>query len=208
VLSNPVQWTFTTGGRGFWLGASMVSGVTDGFDLNAELGEGVRDAPGAWRFIRLFAARYATPVIGGDGFGEPELSAAEGRLGFALPGSLREAYALIGKRNDLTRSQDRLLTPDQVRIDDTGQVLVFRCECQHVAEWGIPLSAVAEADPPVVFRLTSPIPARPQWRPFLDRRFPLAQVALGLLSSSGACVLSRPCAGRGRVAGRFPRRGG
>jgi hypothetical protein len=127
------------------------------------------DAPGAWRFVRLFAARYATPIVDGDGFGEEELLAAEARLGFALPASLREAYALIGKRNDLTRSQDRLLTPDQVCVDDTGQVLVFRWECQHVAEWGIPLSAVAEPDPPVVFRLDSARPAERSWQPFLDR---------------------------------------
>jgi hypothetical protein len=58
------------------------------------------------------------------------------------------------------------------------------------------------ADCPVPLEL---VLSRWSW---FDLRFPLAQVALGLLSSSGACVLSRPCAGRGRVAGRFPRRGG
>ena len=140
------------------------------FDLHAELAAGLRDAPGAWRFIKRFAARYATPVGDDDGVGELRLAAAEARLGFAIPGALRDAYALIGERDDLTRQQDQLLTPEEIRVDDTGQVLIFRIECQHVAEWGIPLRdppgeagmrdgrvrdlpAVAEPDPPVVFRL-------------------------------------------------------
>lgn len=143
--------------------------MTDAFDLHAELATGVRDAAGAWRFVRMFAARYAAPIVDGDGFSEEDLLAAEARLGFALPGSLREAYALIGKRNDLTRSQDRLLTPHQVRLDDAGEVLVFRWECQRVAEWGIPLSTADEPDPPVVFRLDSARPAERSWQPFLDR---------------------------------------
>ncbi|MBG0568609.1 hypothetical protein [Actinoplanes aureus] len=143
--------------------------MTAAFDLHAELASGLRDAPSAWHFVRLFAARYAAPIVEGDGSGEDELLAAEARLGFALPRSLREAYALIGRRDDLTRCQDRLLTPDQIHIDDAGQVLVFRWECQHVTEWGIPLSAVSEPDPPVVFRLNLSRPAGPIWRPFLDR---------------------------------------
>lgn len=143
--------------------------MTGAFDLYAELASGVRDAPRAWNFVRLFAARYAAPIVAGDGCGEEELLAAEARLGFALPAALREAYALVGRRNDLTRGQDRLLTPDQVHVDDTGQVLVFRWECQHVAEWGVPLSAVADPDPPVAFRLDAAEPAERAWRPYLDR---------------------------------------
>ncbi|MBF9132667.1 SMI1/KNR4 family protein [Plantactinospora sp. S1510] len=143
--------------------------MDDGFDLHAELAAGVRDAAGAWRFVRLFAASYASPVLAGDGCDDEELRAAEARLGFPLPASLREAYALIGRRFDLTGAQDRLLAPDEVTVDDTGQVLVFRVENQHVAQWGIPLSAVTEPDPPVVFRLESVTRAERAWQPFLDR---------------------------------------
>jgi hypothetical protein len=139
----------------------MVLLVTDAFDLYSELAGGVRDAPGAWHFIRSFAARYATAIAHSDGCDEEELLAAEARLGFGLPRSLRDAYALIGNRRDLTRSQDRLLTPGQLCIDHQGRVLIFRVECQHVAEWGIPLSSRAEPDPPVVFRIPS---ARPTER--------------------------------------------
>jgi hypothetical protein len=144
----------------------MVALVTDKFDLHDELAIGVRDAAGSWRFLRRFAARYATAIAPGDGRDEEELRAAETRLGFPLPASLRAVYELIGKRHDLTRSQDRLLGPDQVHVDDTGQVLVFRVENQDVAQWGVPLSAVAEPDPPVVFRLRQ---AERMWQPFLER---------------------------------------
>ena len=135
------------------------------FDIRAELARGVADAAGAWQFIRLFAARYVRPVVAGDGCDDAELSEAETRLGFPLPASLRAAYALIGRRPDLTRAQDRLLAPHQLDVDHTGRVLVFRWECQHVVEWGTPLSAVAEPDPPVVFRHDW----EPVWQPFLER---------------------------------------
>jgi hypothetical protein len=40
-----------------------VSLVDDGFDLHSELAGAVRDTSGAWRFLRLFAARYARPIV-------------------------------------------------------------------------------------------------------------------------------------------------
>jgi hypothetical protein len=137
------------------------------FDLADELAAGLGDVGAAWRFIRRFAERYATPVRAGDGYAENELRAAEDRLGHALPTALRQAYALIGKRDDLTSVQNHLLAPGDLWIDETGQVLVFRVENQHVAEWGVPLAAADDPDPPVVFRL--PSNNAPPWRPFLDR---------------------------------------
>jgi hypothetical protein len=111
----------TSGDRG---ATHRVSLVNDGFDLHSELARGVRDAAAAWRFIRLYAAGYARPIVAGDGCDDEELRAAETRLGFPLPAALREAYALIGERFDLTRRQDRLLAPHLLGVDDTGQVLV------------------------------------------------------------------------------------
>ncbi|MEV0430604.1 hypothetical protein [Micromonospora sp. NPDC050495] len=143
--------------------------MNGGFDLHDGLARGVRDADGAWRFIRRFAAAYASPIRLGDGRDDGELRAAETQLGFALPASLWGAYALFGRRLDLTRSQDRLLAPHQVRVDETGQVLVFRVENQNVAQWGVPLSAVTEPDPPVQFRVDAVRPAERVWQPFLDR---------------------------------------
>jgi hypothetical protein len=76
---------------------------------------------------------------------------------------------LIGRRDDLTRVQDRLLTPAQLRVDGPGQVLVFRVENQNVAQWGVPLSEVSESDPAVVFRLDASLPGERAWQPFLER---------------------------------------
>jgi hypothetical protein len=120
--------------------------VNPALNLHQELETAVRDAAGAWQFVRRFAETFATALVAADGCDD-----------------------LVGKRNDLTRSQDRLLVPDQVHVDDTGQVLVFRVENQHVVQWGIPLSMVTEPDPPVVFRLDSASQAERAWRPFLER---------------------------------------
>ena len=56
-----------------------------------------------------------------------------------------------------------------VTRDDTGRVLIFRVENQHVAEWGVPLSALNDPDPPVVFRLDSLRATERAWQPFLER---------------------------------------
>lgn len=142
------------------------------FDLHAELARAVSDAAGAWRFIDLFAAHYARPIVAGSGYHDDELRQAETRLSLQLPTSMRAAYSLLGRRPDLTCTQDRLLTPHQLEIDETGRVLVFRAENQGCTRWGIPLSAVAQPDPPVVFSDAG-------WHPFLDR-FSLACVEMVL----------------------------
>ncbi|MCY1141541.1 hypothetical protein OWR29_26385 [Actinoplanes sp. Pm04-4] len=72
-------------------------------DLPAELAQGVRDAAGAWRFVRLFAADYATHIVPGQGYDDVELGKGEARLGVTLPASVRAAYALLSRRPDLTR---------------------------------------------------------------------------------------------------------
>jgi len=138
-------------------------------DLGEELAIGVRDAAGAWRFISRFAKAFASSIVAADGCDDDELRATETRLALPLPASLRQAYALIGRRDDLTRVQDRLLTLAQLRVDGSGKVLVFRVENQNVAQRGVPLPAVGEPDPPVVFRLDSLQPAKRVWQPFLDR---------------------------------------
>ncbi|WP_262403276.1 hypothetical protein [Actinomadura sp. CNU-125] len=111
-------------------------------------GNGDRD--GAWAFVRRFAREWRTPLVPGDGCEASELARAEGRLGLALPAAMREAYALFGRRADLTSRQDRLLAPEKLRVDDG--MLVYRVENQHVVEWGVPLSRLADDDPPVCFR--------------------------------------------------------
>jgi len=139
------------------------------FDLHVELADAVLDSAGAWRFIQGFTATYSRPVGVGDGCEAGELEEAETRLELALPAALREGYVLLGRRDDLTRVQDELMAPAELRLDDTGTVLLFRVENQSVVQWGVPLDTLDRADPPVVYR--SHVGPREQntWRPFLDR---------------------------------------
>jgi hypothetical protein len=132
-----------------------------GFDLHGELAAALRDPAGAWRFIRGFAKAYGVGIRSGDGNTVAELDAAEKRLGVALPAAVRDAYRLFGRRDDLTRVQDRLLTPQELELADDGRLLVFRAENQYVTRWGVRLTG--EPDPPVLF-LDDKV-----WRPFLDR---------------------------------------
>ncbi|MFE7333122.1 hypothetical protein ACFU8W_51835 [Streptomyces sp. NPDC057565] len=123
-------------------------------------------AESASRFIEWFAEHWLSPLEEGDGCAAEELTAAEHRLGLRLPTMLTSCYRLLGRRSDLTSRQDRLLRPDQLRLDE--DVLVFRVENQHCAIWGVRVSQLAQPDPPVVFReLTRD--GRTPWQPFLER---------------------------------------
>jgi hypothetical protein len=138
------------------------------FDLPEELASGVRDADRAWQFIARFAAACGRPLVSGDGCDEAELLEAEDRLGLTLPTTMRHLYQLIGRREDLTSAQDRLLRPDQLRVDESGQVLVFRLENQAVARWGVDIATIEQADPPVVYQSFA-VAATLPWQPFLGR---------------------------------------
>ncbi|GAA2401086.1 hypothetical protein GCM10010404_68640 [Nonomuraea africana] len=139
------------------------------FDLRTELAGTIDNRDGSWGFIRRFAAAWSTPLGERDGYDAADLDAAEQRLGLRLPTVLREAYALLGRRGDLTGNQDRLLTPEELYIDDTGQVLVYRLENQHVAEWGIPLDALEREDSRTVYRASMADKSAELWAPWLDR---------------------------------------
>jgi hypothetical protein len=156
---------------------ARLRGMGEDVDLVAAAG-GIEDRDGAWDFIRCFVRGWRTPILPGDGCDESEIARAEARLGLALPAAMREAYSLFGRRSDLTSRQDRLLSPDQLRVED--RALVYRVESQHVVEWAVPLSHTAEDDPPVWFRDTGAV-SEP-WRNYLGR-FSLASVEI-ILSES------------------------
>ncbi|MDI5971818.1 SMI1/KNR4 family protein [Streptomyces sp. SL13] len=135
------------------------------FDFVTGLAAALRDRAAAWAFVRAVAAFWNVPLVDGDGVGEAELTAAERRLGLPLPAALREAYALLGRRSDLTSNQDTLLPPDELTVFDG--VLVFRRENQGVAHWGIPVPHPDQEDPPVVVRLDLADKAQERWEPWL-----------------------------------------
>jgi hypothetical protein len=154
--------------------------VADGFDLAGALGSVADGRAACWLFIEGYAAAWLTPLTPADGYGPGELVDAEARLGIRLPTAVREAYQLFGRRADLTRTQDRLLEPSQLRFDVTGELLVFRVENQWVCEWGVRVGDVDPIDPPVMFWVDDLTDAG--WRPFLDR-FSLACVEMVLSES-------------------------
>ncbi|MGV9354818.1 SMI1/KNR4 family protein [Streptomyces misionensis] len=147
-------------------------------DVSVALGGGVPDRSRAWEFVRWFADQWTgRPLRPEDGCPVEELTAAEGDLGFELPAALREGYALVGRRDDLTRQQDPLVPPSGLYVDDAlGGVLVFRRENQDCASWAIPLDRIEQDDPPVV------VESHLGWVPFLDR-MSLAWVELVLSES-------------------------
>jgi hypothetical protein len=140
--------------------------MSEGFDLGQEVAASLGSRQGAWRFIRRFTQSWLTPLTDEDGWTEDDLRAAERRLGLRLPPAIREAYALFGRRQDLTSVQDRLLDPDQLELDVTGEVLIYRVENQSVAVWGVPLAAMEQPDPPVVMARNF---EDVSWEPFLER---------------------------------------
>ncbi|MGI5493710.1 hypothetical protein [Microtetraspora malaysiensis] len=143
--------------------------MPNGLDLAAELAHAFQGREHAWAFIRRFAAEWADPLLPGDGHDAAELDAAEERLGLRLPAALREAYALVGLRDDLTGNQDHLLSPGSLYVDETGEALVYRLENQHVVEWGIPLAELDRDDPPTVFRSDMLNKEAERWAPWIDR---------------------------------------
>lgn len=81
--------------------------MLDGPDVSVALRGGVSTRAHAWDFVRWFADTWmGCPLESADGFGDNELAAVEAELGFELPAALREGYALVGRRPDLTRQQD------------------------------------------------------------------------------------------------------
>ncbi|KOU22743.1 hypothetical protein ADK52_20220 [Streptomyces sp. WM6372] len=68
--------------------------------------------------------------------------------------------ALFGRRRDLVAQQNPLLEPDELLLDPSGELLVFRSENQGRARWGVALADLSREDPPVaLFADRSPAPA-------------------------------------------------
>lgn len=126
------------------------------FDVAGSATRAMHDRSAAWRFIEGFAAAWAEPIEARDGWNQADLDAAEHRLGVRLPDAMRDAYALFGKRPDLTSNQDWLLTPSELRCD--GEVVVFRREIHTGTTWG---AALDGPDPAVVHE------ADHGWEPWL-----------------------------------------
>lgn len=134
----------------------------EGYDALHDFCGVAGDRQRGWDFVRALAAAFGRPLAEGDGVDADEIRQAESRIGAALPAALSEAYGLFGRRTDLTASQDRLLAPSQLQVDD-DRVLVLRVENQYCASWGVPLGDVAADDPPALLNIGD------GWEPYADR---------------------------------------
>jgi hypothetical protein len=98
-----------------------VAAVQRRFELPQALAE-MRDRHDAWRFVREFAAVWATPITDIDGFSDDEIDRAERLVRVRLPAAVREAYRLFGKRTDLTSRNGNLRPPEQLDYDQDNAV--------------------------------------------------------------------------------------
>lgn len=146
---------------------STVNVMTTCAEMSAGIRRALADRAEARRFLTGFAADWRAPLEPGDGNDSAELDAAELRLGLKLPAALREAYLLLGRRDDLLRNQDRLQTPDKLYIREGA--LIYHTENQGVAEWGILLADLSAEDPPTFHRLDLADKSAEHWEPWTDR---------------------------------------
>ena len=126
------------------------------------------DRTAAWHLAELIAADWsARPLTPDDGYPETDLEAAETTLGHPLPAALREALHLFGRRDDLTRNQDPLATPEDLDIHEGA--LIFRDENQGVCSWGVLLEDLGQEDPPTYFRADLADKSKEEWIPWTDK---------------------------------------
>lgn len=126
------------------------------------------DRAAAWRLAEVVAADWsARPLTPADGYTDADLDAAAARLGLPLPAALREALKLFGRRDDLTRNQDPLATPEN--LDMYEGALVYREENQGVCAWGVLLEDLGQDDPPTYLRLDLADQSGQEWLPWTGR---------------------------------------
>jgi hypothetical protein len=152
-----------------------------GFDVAREVAAAVGSRERTWHFIRCFAELWVSPLAEGDGWGEADVVLEEQRLGIQFPASLREAYQLFGRREDLTSKQDHLFRSGELRLSEGGEVLIFRRENQACARWGVRLDQPGQPDPPVVWQGRT-AGEWTGWAPYFDR-FSLACLEIVLSES-------------------------
>jgi hypothetical protein len=136
-------------------------------EMAAMMRAALDDRADAWRFLTSFAADWRAPLRPGDGYESAVLDATERRLGLRLPAALREAYVLLGRRDDLLRNQDRLLRPDDLDVYEGA--LVYHEENQGTAHWGILLDDLGAEDPPAMIRPDLADKAAERWEPWTER---------------------------------------
>jgi hypothetical protein len=91
-----------------------------------------------------------------EGISEARLAAAEGRLGFPLPESLRTYYQIAGGCEVLNDAHNHFYPPEGLAILE--EHLLFMDENQSVVSWGFRLEDLQSPDP-IVFQRNNTAPA-------------------------------------------------
>lgn len=108
------------------------------------------EIPERWSKVIAFISEWYAPLSDSDGLEQADIDEAEHRLGFVLPDALKEWYALAGRREDLTKTQNVLFLPEQLEIvGDNDEALAFYNENQGVVQWCLLRKDLAFSDPPV-----------------------------------------------------------
>jgi hypothetical protein len=100
-----------------------------------------------WAELVAFIAEWHTPLQPDDGYTPEDIASAEERLGGPFPEALRELYLLIGKREDLTRRQNRLRLLSELEWKDS--FIDIWEENQWVCFWSIADEDWEQPDPAV-----------------------------------------------------------
>ncbi|MFI7277689.1 hypothetical protein [Streptomyces sp. NPDC049879] len=147
--------------------------AVDPFDLAGDVAAALRDRTAAWTFLDRFTREWAPvlPVDHQPGWDAYVMDTAAARLGVPLPAALREGYALLGGREDLTGEVTAVLVPpgelrlhDGVGAGDDAGVLVLHRDGTPDAALGIRVADLGQDDPPVVEG-----GEQDGWHPYLDR---------------------------------------
>jgi hypothetical protein len=110
------------------------------------------DPISAEEFQRLFsehAARLFSPLKPEDGSPEAEIAEAEQRLGFRLPGLLREFYRLAGRHEDIMDAYHGFAAPEELSLEEEDGSLIFCRASQGANDWAIVHQDFLKDDPPV-----------------------------------------------------------
>ena len=94
-------------------------------------------------YQQLFSELFGVEPETEHGYDESVLKGVEQRLGQTLPAPLRSYYRTLGK-HPLNQAHNRLLSPDELKIEDG--YLVFCHENQQVCVWGYREDASEDAD--------------------------------------------------------------
>jgi hypothetical protein len=101
-----------------------------------------------WDLLWTFITEWYHPLRPGDGYTKSEMQQSAARLGAPLPAALCEWYEAVGRRDDIWRQQDALLSPQELFCEEG--VLHFCIENQSVTSWGVRTEDLSQEDPPVV----------------------------------------------------------